>query len=58
VTAIMPSIIDTPVTRSARPKADPSKWVSPDQIADVLACLASERAGAVNGAILPIFGGV
>ena len=58
VTAIMPSIIDTPVTRSARPKADPSKWVTADQIADVLAYLASERAEAINGAILPIFGGV
>jgi NAD(P)-dependent dehydrogenase (short-subunit alcohol dehydrogenase family) len=58
VTAIMPSIIDTPVTRSARPKADPSKWVTPDQIADVLAYLVSERGKAINGAILPVFGGV
>jgi NAD(P)-dependent dehydrogenase (short-subunit alcohol dehydrogenase family) len=58
VAAIMPSIIDTPVTRQARPKADHTKWVTPEQIADVLAYLASGPAEAINGAILPIFGAV
>ena len=58
VTAIMPSIIDTPVTRSARPKADCSKWVTPEQIAEVLLLLAGEEARTVNGAVLPLFGGL
>jgi NAD(P)-dependent dehydrogenase (short-subunit alcohol dehydrogenase family) len=58
VAAIMPSIIDTPVTRQARPKADHTKWVTPEQIADVLAYLASGPAEAINGAVLPIFGAV
>lgn len=56
--AIMPSIIDTPVTRAARPKADYSKWVRPEQIAEVLVYLASEAGGALNGSILPLFGAV
>jgi len=58
VAAVMPSLIDTPVTRAARPNADTSKWVTPEQVAAVLACLVSDRGGLVNGAIIPIFGGV
>ncbi|MGI5818016.1 MAG: SDR family oxidoreductase [Armatimonadota bacterium] len=54
--AVMPSIIDTPVTRSARPNADPSRWVTPEQIAEVLAWLISEPAGAVNGSVLRLYG--
>jgi len=56
VAAVMPSIIDTPATRAARPKADPGKWVTPAQIADVLAWLISDEAGTVNGSILRLYG--
>ena len=56
--AIMPSIIDTPVTREARPKADPSRWVTPESIAEVIAWLVSEQAGAVNGSVLRLYGGL
>jgi len=58
VTAVMPSIIDTPVTRSVRPDADFSKWVKPEEIAEVLVYLTSEQGRALNGAVMPIFGGV
>jgi NAD(P)-dependent dehydrogenase (short-subunit alcohol dehydrogenase family) len=58
VAAIMPSIIDTPVTRSVRPDADFSKWVKPEDIAEVLVYLSSEQGRALNGAVVPIFGGV
>jgi NAD(P)-dependent dehydrogenase (short-subunit alcohol dehydrogenase family) len=54
--AIMPSIIDTPVTREVRPNADPSKWVTPESIAEVIAWLLSEEAGAVNGSVLRLYG--
>ena len=54
--AIMPSIIDTPATRKARPKADTSKWVTPESIANVIAWLVSEEAGAVNGSVLRLYG--
>lgn len=54
--AVMPSIIDTPITRDARPGADPSRWVTPEQIAQVLGWLISEEAGAVNGSVLRLYG--
>ncbi|NLO06048.1 MAG: SDR family oxidoreductase [candidate division WS1 bacterium] len=54
--AVLPSIIDTPETRKARPKADPSRWVTPGSIANVLAWLISEEAGAVNGSVLRLYG--
>ncbi len=54
--AVMPSIIDTPVTREVRPDADPGKWVTPKSIAEVLTWLISEEAGAVNGSVLRLYG--
>jgi len=56
VNCIMPSVIDTPQNRSAMPKADFSKWVAPEAIADVIAFLASDASRAVTGAALPVFG--
>lgn len=56
--AIMPSIIDTPATRRNYPKAPFAKFVKPEQIADVLAWLSTQDAGAVNGSILRLFGGI
>ena len=58
VAAVMPSVIDTPPNREAMPKADPAKWVTPAQLAEVLVLLCSETAGAMNGALVPVFGGV
>ena len=54
--AVQPSIIDTPANRAAMAGADFSKWVRPDAVADLLAFLASERAAATSGAIIPIYG--
>jgi NAD(P)-dependent dehydrogenase (short-subunit alcohol dehydrogenase family) len=53
---VLPSTIDTPANRAAMPKADPSKWVSPESIADLLVWLASNKAANVNGAVIPIYG--
>jgi len=54
--AVVPSVIDTPANRAAMPKADPSLWVRPEAIASLLVWLASEEAGDVNGALIPIYG--
>lgn len=54
VNAVLPSIIDTPANRADMPKADFSRWVSPDAIADAILFLASPAARALNGALIPL----
>jgi len=53
---VLPSTIDTPANRRAMSKADFSKWVSPESIAKLLMWLASDEAGDVSGAVIPIYG--
>jgi NAD(P)-dependent dehydrogenase (short-subunit alcohol dehydrogenase family) len=56
VNCVMPSIIDTPENRSAMPEADPTNWVSPEKLANVILFLCSEEASAVHGACVPVVG--
>jgi NAD(P)-dependent dehydrogenase (short-subunit alcohol dehydrogenase family) len=56
VNAVLPSVIDTPANRKAMPKADFSRWVSPDDIARVICFLAGPQARIVSGAHLPVYG--
>ncbi len=58
VNAILPSIIDTPANRADMPKADFSRWVTPQAIADVIVFLLSDQASAVTGASIPVPGRV
>jgi NAD(P)-dependent dehydrogenase (short-subunit alcohol dehydrogenase family) len=58
VNALLPSIIDTPANRADMPKADFSKWVQPQQLADVIVFLLSAKAQAITGALLPVTGRV
>ena len=58
VNAVLPSIIDTLANRRDMPDADPGEWVSPDQLADVILFLLSDRASAVTGAGIAVEGGV
>jgi NAD(P)-dependent dehydrogenase (short-subunit alcohol dehydrogenase family) len=58
VNAILPSIIDTPANRADMPKADFSRWVRPQQVADLIVFLLSDRASAITGALIPIVGRV
>jgi len=58
VNAVLPSIIDTAPNRADMPKADHTRWVKPEEIADLIVFLLSDRARAVNGASIPIVGRV
>ena len=58
VNAVLPSIIDTPANRADMPKADFSRWVKPQAIADVIVFLLSDQASAVTGASIPVSGRV
>ena len=53
---IVPSTIDTKENRLQMPKADVSLWVKPDEIAEVLAFVTSERAHAVTNPVIRIYG--
>ena len=56
VNAVLPSTLDTPANRKAMPKADPSKWVAPASLAQVIGFLLSDGAADVSGAALPVYG--
>src|SRR5262245_46555638 len=58
VNAVLPSIIDTAANRADMPKADFSKWVTPQELAEVILFLASDAASAVTGALIPVTGRV
>ena len=53
---VLPSIINTPENRKDMPSADPSRWVSPDQLVNVIAFPVSPQASAIHGSSLLISG--
>jgi NAD(P)-dependent dehydrogenase (short-subunit alcohol dehydrogenase family) len=56
VNAVLPTTLDTPQNRAAMPDAEPSRWVAPQDLANVIAFLASDDAKAVHGAAVPVTG--
>src|SRR6266850_2457785 len=58
VNAVLPSTIDTPANRASMPKADFGKWVTPQELADVILFLVSDASSAITGALLPVSGRV
>jgi NAD(P)-dependent dehydrogenase (short-subunit alcohol dehydrogenase family) len=58
VNAVLPSIIDTAANRASMPKADFAKWVTPQELAEVILFLTSDAASAVTGALIPVNGRV
>jgi len=54
INGVLPSTIDTPANRKSMPDANPSKWAKPESIAQLLIFLASEEAGQLNGALIPV----
>lgn len=57
VNAVAPSTLDTPANRAAMPNAKFERWVHPDNIAQVIAFLASPENKVTRGAVVPVYGG-
>lgn len=53
---LLPSVIDTPTTRTNIPYADYVTWPSPDEIAAVAEFLLSPAAGVMSGSTVTVFG--
>ncbi len=58
VNAVLPSTIDTAANRASMPNADFAKWVTPEELADVILFLASDAASGITGALIPVAGRV
>ncbi len=56
VNAVLPSIIDTPTNRAAMPNAAFDRWPRAEEIARVIAFLASDDAALISGASIPVYG--
>jgi NAD(P)-dependent dehydrogenase (short-subunit alcohol dehydrogenase family) len=56
--AIAPSIILTDANRTSMPGADTGKWVTPQEIAELVLFLCSWQARSINGNVIKIYGGV
>lgn len=53
---ILPGTMDTPANRKMMSSADFSKWLPPGDVASLVLWLASEAAGHITGAAIPIAG--
>lgn len=55
VTVIVPSTIDTKANRESMPGEDASKWVTPEEIANVILFYSSEAANAIKQPVIKLF---
>lgn len=56
VNAILPGTMNTEANRKADPQADFSRWVRPENVADLVVFLCSDAAADITGAAIPIYG--
>jgi NAD(P)-dependent dehydrogenase (short-subunit alcohol dehydrogenase family) len=54
VAAVLPGTMDTPQNRSAMPDADRSRWVTLDEVADVIAFLLGPAGATMTGQALRV----
>ena len=54
-TVIVPSTIDTPLNRKNMPDADPHNWVSPQQLAEIMEFVVSEKGSALRETVLKVY---
>jgi NAD(P)-dependent dehydrogenase (short-subunit alcohol dehydrogenase family) len=53
---ILPGTMDTPANRAADPAADVTKWIDPQQVANLALWLVSDAASQVTGSVIPVYG--
>jgi NAD(P)-dependent dehydrogenase (short-subunit alcohol dehydrogenase family) len=56
VNAILPGTMNTDTNRKSDPSADFSRWVPPENVADLVVFLSSDAAAQITGAAIPIYG--
>ena len=56
INCILPTTIDTEANRRAMPNANFSKWLSPEDLANVVLFLCSSDSKVINGAAIPTYG--
>ncbi|GAB4018700.1 SDR family NAD(P)-dependent oxidoreductase [Spirosoma migulaei] len=54
-TVIVPSTIDTPINREAMPDADPTKWITPEDISKTIAFVLSDTGRMISDPILKLY---
>lgn len=56
INCILPTTIDTDANRKAMPKADFTKWLLAEDLANVVLFLCSPSSGVINGSAIPTYG--
>ena len=52
---IVPSTLDTPINRKSMPDADPEKWVKPEQLAEILEFIVSEKGNPLRETVMKVY---
>jgi NAD(P)-dependent dehydrogenase (short-subunit alcohol dehydrogenase family) len=55
---VLPSIIDTQANRESMGESNAHRWVKKESLAEIICFLASEKAGDLRGAVIPVYGNV
>lgn len=55
VAVVVPSTLDTALNRKSMPDADPENWVKPEQLAEILEFIVSEKGNALRETVLKVY---
>jgi NAD(P)-dependent dehydrogenase (short-subunit alcohol dehydrogenase family) len=55
ITVVAPSTLDTALNRKSMPDADPENWVKPEQLAEILEFMVSEKGNPLRETVLKVY---